>query len=328
VPRAWARFWFTPIDPIGLHGLRVLTGLLLLGWLLSFAGNIESLFGPAGWFDRQAHDEAARLNDGAVPASWSLLPPAAWGPRWVMVAYVGSLLVLGVFTLGIAVRVTAVLAWLVVASFTANPALEGDTPALLQILTFYLMLGCVLTGRGRKPAVGANVALRLLQIHLAILVCVSGLHKLQFGDWWAGVAFWYPLHPPLTTKFAAARAHAANPEAYLGVLSIAAYLTLAWQIGFPLFAWRRAWRWVVVVGAAAGWVGSGWLYQVPWFGPALFVGCLSYLGPQPWQVLVEMPGRLLARARRKPAVRPLPIPAPKAPRVGQAASSAAVGHNR
>jgi hypothetical protein len=327
-PRAWTRFWFTPVDPIGLRGLRVLVGLLLLGWLLSFAGNVEALFGPAGWFDREAHDEVTRLAEGSLPTGWSLLPPANWDPRWLTIGYAGALVVLGLFTLGVAVRVTAVLTWVLVASFTANPILDTDTPALLHVLAFYLMIGCVLTGRGRRPSVGANVAVRLLQIHLAVLVAVSGLHKLQFGDWWAGVAFWYPLHPALTTRWATARAHAADVETYLGVLSLAAYLTLAWQIGFPLFAWRRRWRLVVIAGAAVGWVGSSWLYRVPWFGPALFIGCSSYLDPEQWRALVGLPGRLLARRRPEVAVQPLPVAGPKGPRVGQAISSpAAVGHN-
>ena len=30
---SWVRFWFTPVDPVGLHAVRLLTGLLLLAWL-------------------------------------------------------------------------------------------------------------------------------------------------------------------------------------------------------------------------------------------------------------------------------------------------------
>ena len=29
-----------------------------------------------------------------------------------------------------------------------------------------------------------------------IIVLTSALHKLQFGVWWSGVAYWYPLNPP------------------------------------------------------------------------------------------------------------------------------------
>ena len=46
------RFWFTPTEPTGLHVVRVLTGLLVLSWLLlTFAGHMESFVGPQGWMD-------------------------------------------------------------------------------------------------------------------------------------------------------------------------------------------------------------------------------------------------------------------------------------
>ena len=51
--RSWSAFWFTPRDPLGLHAVRVLAGLLFLAWLLAFAGQHDALFGMRGWFDRR-----------------------------------------------------------------------------------------------------------------------------------------------------------------------------------------------------------------------------------------------------------------------------------
>src|SRR5215207_4783123 len=71
---AWADFWFRPTDPVGLKALRVLGGLLLLFWLLPFAGQYDSLFGLGGWFDARAYAEVARIPD--LPPhlfSWSVL---------------------------------------------------------------------------------------------------------------------------------------------------------------------------------------------------------------------------------------------------------------
>src|SRR6516165_10204051 len=98
------------------------------------------------------------------------------------------------------------------------------------------------------PSLGANLALRLIQVHLAVVLVTSGLHKLQFGDWWAGVAYWFPLHPPFKTTLAEAMANKPHADAYLSMLNIATYATLAWQIGFPLFAWRPRWRMVLLGG--------------------------------------------------------------------------------
>jgi hypothetical protein len=306
--RSWASFWFTPVDAVVLHGIRVLAGVLFLAWLLPFAGQQEALFGLAGWFDARAYQEAARLPDGLPgSASWSLLYLCGNSAAALQAVYWLSVVVLVLFTLGLWTRVASVLTWLVVMSFTANPATRYGADALLGVLAFYLMVGYVLLGqwdappsqlsrlvgargtwlfgrRGAPPSRAANLALRLLQVHFAIALCVSGMHKLQFGDWWAGVAFWYPLHPPMATTFADVRSHANHAVAYLFVLSLAQYTALAWQVTFPLFAWRRGgWRSVLLLGALVGAAGSMLLYRQPLFGPLLVVGCLSYLTPAEWR---------------------------------------------
>jgi hypothetical protein len=323
--RSWVRFWFTPADPIGLHVVRLLAGLVFLAWLLPFAGHLDSLFGLQGWFDQQAYAEAGRLPDGPPkPIGWSVLYLAGSDLRLLAAGYWLSVAVLALFTLGMWTRLTAVLTWVIVASFTVNPVLDYDADALLTILAFYLMIGYVLLGQGHKgqslvsrlvgsrvtwllgrpsgpgadrpePSVGANLALRLMQVHFAIVVLTSGLHKLQFGDWWAGVAFWYPLYPPFETTLAAARTHASHGEAYLALLSLAAYATLAWQLAFPLFAWRPRWRPVLLGGAVLGWLGTAFLYRLPLLGPGLLIGCLSYVAGAEWR-------RLLAGLARLPGL--------------------------
>ena len=56
----WVRFWFTPVNPIGLHCLRVLSGLLFIVWLLPFAGQVDAFFGAQGWVDREAYRQMSR----------------------------------------------------------------------------------------------------------------------------------------------------------------------------------------------------------------------------------------------------------------------------
>jgi hypothetical protein len=292
--------------------------LLFLGWLLSFGGDVIDLFGPQGWYDAQAAAEAAGFPDGPPPpGGWSILSLAGGNSLGLALTYWGAVAAVTLFTVGVAARVTSVLTWIAVASFTANPVLDYDANALLNVLAFYLMIGCVLRGRRGRPSIGVNVAVRLLQVHLALVVLVSGLHKLQFGDWWAGVAFWYPLHPAFDTTVASARAQARHTETYLGLLSVAAYLTLAWQLAFPLFAWRQRWRLVLIVGALLGWAGMGLLYRLPWFGPAFFIGCLVYVTPQEWRLWTSRLTGFLGRRRG----------AEESVKGERAASLAAVGHN-
>jgi hypothetical protein len=319
----WTRFWFAPADPFGLHLTRLLTGILLLSWLLPLHGDVPALFGLQGWFDRQALSETARLDpmQAPKPLGWSLLYLCGNNVALLQTMYWGSIAVLVLFTLGIATRLTVPAGWVIVASFTATPLFDEEVDSVLQFLTLYLgvaylllgqwngrlsllerligsrdslLLGRIFTRSGREtsPSVGANVALRLLQIHVAILLVSTGLHKLQIGEWWAGVAYWFNWYPAMGTTVARAREHARDVNWFLGQLNVMAYLTLAWQITFPFFAWRAGGSRVILLGGAlAGWVGLVVLYQMPYFGLAFFICCLAFLSGPEWAWV----GQLLQR---------------------------------
>jgi hypothetical protein len=333
----WQSFWLAPVAPLGLHWLRFLAGLLFLSWLAPLSGERAALFSLGGWLDREGYVEIARMEAKArapqnpsgempmvmpgemppvLPGMWSLVyfckaDSAAFETLWW-----GSLTVLVLFTLGVWTRVTAVLAWVVVISFQANPAVRVEADTLLAALAFYLMLGYLFLGQfsgaltlrerllGPKgtsvfallrrhedmetpPSSAANLAVRLVQIHFALAVVATALHKLQSGDWWSGIAYWFPLHRPFEMderKILVARSSA---TASLFFMSMAEYLQLAWQLAFPVFAFRQRWRWLLLGGAVAAWVGMAYIYRVPTFGPLYVVACLSYLTPQEWRRLSD-----------------------------------------
>jgi hypothetical protein len=330
----WVQFWFFPVDPIGLHVLRLLGGLLFLVWLLPFAGNPQALFGLGGWFDAKAYSEASRLAE--LPPhlfSWSVLYLCGTDPVRLGVAYWLSLVVIALFTFGLWTRLTGVLTWVVVVSFTANPAIASDVDPLLLMLAFYLMVGHLLLGQrtpglslsarllgtrdtwlwgrsnwrdeeNRTPSVGANLAVRLFQVHFAIAMLASGLHKLQIKEWWAGLASWFYLYKPFDTTLEEVRGYAPHAETYLMIFTFISYVALVWQIAFPVFAWRPAWRPLLIGGAVLGWVANLVFLRLPLFGPLLMIGCLSYVSPQGWRRLTSAIGQRLkpALATRKPIV--------------------------
>lgn len=327
--RSWTQFWFTPTPPVALRVVRFLAGLLFAFWLLPFGSDLDSLFGLQGWFDADAYVQGLAAPAQADPSSddqrgvldplisWSLLYPKAVGgnPLALQLAYWLTLAVFVLFALGVATRLTAVLSWLAVVSFAANPAISYDGDSYLVVLAFYLMVAHVLLGQrtrglswaarlfgtredwvfGRllradtpepRPSLGATLGIRLLQVHFALIMVISGLHKLQFGDWWGGYALWYPLFPAGQATFDQAKAIASNAgeaRVVMFILSAAAYAVLIWQIGFPLFAWRRAWRPVLLLGALIGWLADAFLYELPIMGPALFIGCLAFVSAAEWQ---------------------------------------------
>ncbi len=321
---AWKRFWLTPTDPRAMSVLRVLTGILLITWLLAFYRDIDAFFGLQGWFDREAYTQSQKLGaDIPAPISWSVVYLCGTNTAALHAVYWGSLGVLLLFTLGIATRITGALTWVIVASFIANPATTYDADYLLAILAFYLGLGYLLLGQWsgqlsflgrlfgpkdafvlscclprqgecspRETSFAANLTMRLIQVHFAIIVFVSGLHKLQIGDWWSGVAFWYPLHPPMETTAASIKAEVANATSYLTWLSLIQYAVLAWQLAFPFFAWRPRWRWLLVGGAVIGWIGSVAITGLPLFGPIYLIGALSYITSEEWERVEAFLGRL------------------------------------
>jgi hypothetical protein len=309
-----------------------LAGVLFLCWLLTLAGQVEDFFGPQGWFDREAYEKISTLPEGEeppFPAGWSVLYLCGSNTALLHGVYWGSIAVLVLFTLGLGTRLTSVLTWVIVVSFLGSPAGRYDADYLLAMLAFYLMIGYLLLGQWSRPqtllgrvlgprdtfllgplpkstsgtvsqvpSYAANLTMRLLQVHFAIVIVASGLHKLQFGDWWSGSALWYPLHPPFETD-PESLLNTPYASAYMFFLSLAQYLMLAWQIGFPFFAWRKRWRVVLLGGTLIGWLGLIFIWRLPVLGPMFFIGSLCYLTTEEWLWVA----RLLSRAAERVGIR-------------------------
>jgi hypothetical protein len=62
---------------------------------------------------------------------------------------------------------------------------------------------------------------------------------------------------------------------------------LAWQLGFPVFAWKRSCRPLLLGGAAVAFVVNVFVLHWPLMGPIVAIACLSYLTPAEWRRLVS-----------------------------------------
>src|SRR5205807_6878533 len=150
--RSWTTFWFASREPLALHAIRFLAGLLFLSWLLVFAGQHEALFGLSGWFDLEAYRETARLREGTpAPITWSVLYLCGTNATLLTAVYWVGVGILVLFTLGVWPRLTSVLTWVVIGSFSANPATSYPGDYLLLIVAFYLMIGYLLLGQWSRP---------------------------------------------------------------------------------------------------------------------------------------------------------------------------------
>jgi hypothetical protein len=101
------------------------------------------------------------------------------------------------------------------------------------------------------PSVSANVAIRLLQIHLCIIYLVAGLAKLRGNTWWNGTAVWWTLanfeFAPMQHSWymAALRALSKNILLLQVFLTVGTFFTLFFEIGYTFLIWVRT-RWLML----------------------------------------------------------------------------------
>ena len=108
---------------------------------------------------------------------------------------------------------------------------------------------------------GATLALRLLQVHFALIVFVGAL-LLQF-DWWSGVALVSRMYPPQELTPEKLR----DMKAMGGRSASSAWPLHDAGVAARLSALRAlpAWRPLLIGGAVLGWLSSLLLTGVPYF---------------------------------------------------------------
>jgi len=280
----WNRFWFTPCDPATLGMIRLLAGGMLLYTHLVWGLDLVGFLGSHG---RLSPEFVQQLNGS--PFAWSYLFAVA-SPHWLLGLHAVALVVLLLFTLGVASRVTSVLAFLVTVSYAhrASGALFG-LDQINGMLALYLMVGP--SGRaysidrwwaGRRtgqpsagqPLVSANVAIRLIQLHMCLIYLVAGCGKLLGASWWEGTALWGAL---------------ANLEyqtwdmTWLAgcplVINFVTQLTLAWEVSYAALVWPRLTRPLVLALAVPLHLGIAVGMGMITFGLVMLIGNLAFVSP-------------------------------------------------
>jgi predicted DCC family thiol-disulfide oxidoreductase YuxK len=223
VRRGWDAFFFNAADPTALGLIRVVIGLLAFWNMLVYGLDLHDFFGSQGWADPSA---IRQVQDQQHPLAWSFwfLVPDGWlRPVWLL-----CLAVLGLFTLGLFSRVTGVLAWMIIVSTVRRvPISLFGFDQILSTMAFYLAVtfasgqACSIdrflrrwssaraaarqahisgsSGVRRvvpddsgvpRRTIEANLALRLIQLHLVFIYAMAGLAKVHGPSWWNGTALW------------------------------------------------------------------------------------------------------------------------------------------
>jgi Vitamin K-dependent gamma-carboxylase len=286
VADGWNAFWYTPADPTLLGLIRVLTGLMLLYTHAVWGLALSEFFGSASWL-RPRLVYLLQLNQSAFSFWWWVPDRAIWA------AYVVAMLVVTLFTIGLWTRVTSLLSLFVVISFANRvPAALFGLDQLNIMLTLYLTIGPSgetlsidrLLKRRRHgsdlpppaPSASANLALRLIQVHMCVIYLFAGVSKLQGPSWWSGEAMWRAFANLEYQSF-----DMTWLAWYPRLVNLMTHVSVLWEISFCVLIWKPLWRPIVLAGAIALHVGIGAFLGMWTFGLIMLVGCASFL-PVEW----------------------------------------------
>lgn len=282
----WDRFWFEPRDPAVLCAIRVLTACLLLWTHFVWTFDLLAFFGTEGWVppEMAERQSAARIAFGFFDLTQA--PWAVWTFHVIgLIAF--FLLLIGWFS-----RVAAVASFLVAISYALHvtPGAFFGLDKINCLLIMYVMLGpCgarysldrVL--RVRRGAISAeaddvpaswsaNLALRLIQLHLCVIYLFGGLGKLQGNLWWTGEAIWLSVANVEYRSF-----NMTWMAEWLWLAELLAHATVFFELFYCCLIWNRWARPVVLLTAVGvhGFIGLG--MGMPEFALAMLVANAAFL---------------------------------------------------
>jgi hypothetical protein len=282
--RAWVGFFFTPADPAPLGLIRIAVGALLT-WNVAVLGlDLRDYLGSDGWIGPEA---VRQFLAERAPWAWSF-----WfgvPDRLLSVAWAGCLVVLVLFSLGLWSRVTAVLTWAIVVSIARRaPVALFGFDQMIATWTLYLAafgasgqafsLDRLRVRRLGAPSatVSANLSLRLIQLHLALVYGSAGLSKLMGPEWWNGTAMQMIILTPEFRRF-----DLTWLLAYPALLSLATHAGLLLEIAYPVLIWYPKVRPLLLVAVALMHLGIDLLLGLTEFGLTMLAANLAFV-PGRW----------------------------------------------
>jgi len=302
---AWNHFWFAPAAPHTLALIRILAGLMLFYTHLVWSFDLQAFLGTAPWVTREASQAMFRS-----PYTWSYL----WhleSPWLLWLAHGLALVVFAALTVGFRTRLASILAWLITLAYCHR--LQGALYGLDQVnamLAMYLTVGpagavwsvdrWLANRRSAAPAtpipsIGTNLAIRLIQVHLAIVYLFGGISKLKGTAWWDGSAVWLAV---------ANYEYQSLDLSWLGrwipLIAIFTHVTVFWETFYPILIWPRLTRPVMLVLAVCVHGSIAIALGMPTFGMAMIIANLAFLEPAFTAAVVHACGQRLRR-HAKPA---------------------------
>lgn len=286
----WNDFWFTPADPLPLELIRIATGLLLTWSCVVWLLDADAFFGDRGWL---RPDQVWRMNDQPWQWSWYF---AARSPTMIRVFGGIALVAAILLTIGLATPLAAIVSLLGLVSAANRAPLNvfglDDTLGMLLIplvigpassrLSVDRLISGAEQGRAGGRSVRANVALRLLQVHLCVVYFFSGTGKLFGASWWEGTALWGAIAND-RYRTLDLRGLAGHPL----VVNALTLVTLWWEVSYPALVWPRLTRRLCLAMAVAVHLGIGLAMGMMEFGLAMLAANLAFVPADTFRTLLR-----------------------------------------
>lgn len=281
----WNRFWFVPSDPATLALIRIAAGLMLFYTHFVWSFRLEEFFGRHAWLSV----EYVRYFHGN-PFGWSYLSGIS-SPTTLWAVHLAALMVFVMLTFGFLTRVNSILAFLITVAYAHRvPGALFGLDQINAMLVMYLMVGPSgaafsldsLFNRWRtggdprkiQPSVSANIAIRLIQLHMCVIYLFAGCGKLFGETWWAGTALWGAFanyeYQTLDMTWLAA---------WPLLVNALTQLTLAWEISYCALIWPRLTRPLVLLLAVPLHLGIALCLGMITFGLVMLIGNLAFVSP-------------------------------------------------
>lgn len=299
----WNRFWFAAADPATLGMIRILGGAMMFYTHAVWSIGLTDFLGPKGLLPA----ESVKLLQQDTWA-FSYLWWVEGSPALLWTTHIAALVVLAMLTAGLFTRVTSILALIITLSYVQRmPGALFGLDQVNTMLALYLAVGPSgdafsldrwLRDRraGRALPVRhswtANLAIRLIQVHMCIVYLFAGMAKLVGMAWWDGTALWMAFgnleYQSLDMTWMAG---------FPLLINLMTHVTVAWELSYWALVWPRLSRPIVLALAVPLHMGIAICLGMITFGLAMLIGNLAFVSPRLVRTSVERVLAVFGRGR-------------------------------
>lgn len=295
----WNRFFFTPADPATIGFIRCCAGAMMFYTHLVWTLRLNDFFGPHSWVSQESARDAIGLEHRLAWSVWWWID----SPAMMWAFHIVVLVVMAMYALGLFSRVTTILSVLAAISYVnRTPGALFGLDQLNIMLGLYICLApsgdaysldrwLATRRQGRTlppaaPSAGANLATRLIQLHMCVIYFFAGLSKLQGSTWWSGEALWLGFanyeYQSLDMTWTA---HYPLASAVLTTI------TVYWELMFCAIVWPKVTRPLVLLVAIPLHMGIAVCLGMITFGTVMLFGVASFIPPEFVRSVFDRTGR-------------------------------------